>query len=109
MKIFISLTIFLFSSTLLADSLKRDPKSLQERIRSEFGLDQNEITCEFILSGAGTKPRHSVLYDKISKKACLSKAKRALILSPYKFEKVLVKHDEIENELVLSRRVKNEK
>ena len=105
MKNFLLLLILLSINTLAGDKVeKRSPQALQDRIRSEFGLDRFEITCEFIVSGDKIKPRHSIFYEEIKKSECLKKAKKELRLSPKIYFQVLVKHKAIEEDLVIKRR-----
>lgn len=96
--------LFLITTSVSADSKKREPQGLQERIRSEFGLDRFEITCEFYISGDNVKPRHSAMYEAIPKELCILKAKQFLRMSPKVYKEVLIKHAGIQNEMILQRK-----
>ena len=103
MKLTLIILLGVLSISTFADSKKREPQSLQDRIRSEFGLDRFEVTCEFYVSGKDVRPRHSAYYEPMSKELCVMKGRRFLAMSPMGYEMVLIKHEELKPELIIGR------
>lgn len=103
MKNIFFLVLVCMSVCSFAREKNREPQSLQDRIRSEFGLDRFEVTCEFYISGKEVKPRHSVYYEPMNKELCIMKGRRFLAMSPKDYELVLIKHEDLKPELVIGR------
>lgn len=84
---------------------KRKPaQSLEDRVRSEFGLDRYDITCEFLLQGSeDVRPRRSVYYDEMTLKQCTDKALLYLKHAPKEYVEVVVKHPSKSKDVLMKR------
>lgn len=112
MKKFSFLLFLLSLSSFAKANNERAPQGLEDRVRSEFGLDRFEVTCEYVLSGKSIDPKHVKFYEEISKSACIKNAQNELQNQSKKFNRAIVEHDELDKSLVIfnhNREKNNEK
>ena len=105
LSLILCFTVYFFALANETKSTKRKPaQSLEDRVRSEFGLDRYDITCEFLLQGSeDVRPRRSVYYDEMTIKQCTDKAKLYLKHAPKEYVEVVVKHPSESKDVLLKR------
>ena len=103
MKYFLPTLLLLLASfqVMARKPNQEEPRSnLQDRIRSEFGLD---LPCHYQLMGEGVRTELVDINEQIDLEACKDLAKKALRASPAGYRRARVKSFESMEWIILER------